>query len=188
MYYGFACWGGFIVTHLTQPAQQRKIYFSTSTKMNDCSLCNAQLLADSQCLRMATTILTIIHHYHFCGTPQLSGFVTHVNNLMSKNNLSLAHCNTRCLSSLKKLSSHAQNHHHFFSWKAADTIALSEARVKETSVNSNILVTSFFVKIFNTFSGRRCVQLYIKSILNYTQKRDLQIDKQFMDVKTFGLS
>ena len=94
-------------------------------------------------------------------------FVSHVDKLMS-NDLSLLHCSIRSLykyiGKLEEIVTPCS--------KPPDIIALSETRIKETSIIATLPGYNFINE--NSQTQARGVGAYIKNSLKYLQRRDLQ--------------
>ena len=118
--------------------------------------------------------LTILHRtLVFRGTPvenhcaTHTDFVNHIDKLMS-NDLSLLHCNIRSLyknmDNLEEIVTPCS--------KSPDVIALSETRIKETSIIATLPGYNFINENSQTQAGS--VGAYIKNNLKYLQRSDLQ--------------
>jgi len=135
--------------------------------MSDCNLCNAQLLPDCECLTSGNNHSDSDLSIPLSQYATHTDFVSHVDMLMS-NDLSLLHCNIRSLyKNVDKLEEIVS-----LCAKPPDSIALSETRIKETSIIAPLPDYNFINENSQTQAGG--VGAYIKNILKYLQRRDLQ--------------
>jgi len=135
--------------------------------MNDYKHCNAELFPDCECLTSSNNHsdndLSLPLSQHATHTD----FVSHSDKLMS-NDLSLLHCNIMSLyKNMDKLEEIVTP-----CSKPPDIIALSENRIKETSIIATLPGYNFINENSQTLAGGVCA--YIKNNLKYLRRRDLQ--------------
>jgi len=135
--------------------------------MNDCKHCNAELFPDCECLTSNNNHSDSDLSLPFSQYATHTDFVSHIDKLMS-NDLSLLHCNIRSLyKNMDKLEEIVTP-----CSKPPDIIALSETRIKETSIIATLPGYNFINENSQTQAGG--VGAYIKNNLKYVQRRDLQ--------------
>jgi len=135
--------------------------------MNDCKHCNAGLFPDCECLTSRNNHSDCDLSLPLSQYATHTDFVSHIDKLMS-NDLSLLHCDIWSLSkNMDKLDEIVTP-----CSKPPDIIALSETRIKETSIIATLPCYSFINENSQTQAGG--VGAYIKNNLKYLQRRDLQ--------------
>jgi len=135
--------------------------------MNDCKHCNAELFPVCECLTSSNNHSDSNLSLPLSQYATHTDFVNHIDKLMS-NDLSLLHCNIRSLyKSMDKLEEIVTP-----CSKPPDIIALSETRIKETSIIATLPGYNFINENSQTQAGG--VGAYIKNNLKYLQRRDLQ--------------
>jgi len=134
--------------------------------MNDCKHCNAELFPDCECLTSSNNHSDSDLSLPLSQYATHTDFVSHIDKLMS-NDLSLLHYNIRSLyknvDKLQEIVTPCS--------KPPDIIALSETRIKETSIIAKLPGYSFFNENSQTQAGG--VGAYTKNNLKYL-RRDLQ--------------
>ena len=135
--------------------------------MNNCKHCNAKLLPGCACLTSSNNHSDSDLSLPLSQYAAHADFVSHIDKLMS-NDLSLLHCNIRSLyKNMDKLEEIVTP-----CSKPTDIIALSETRIKETSIIATLPGYDFINENSQTQAG--AVGAYITNNLKYLQRRDLQ--------------
>ena len=115
--------------------------------MNDCKHCNAELFPDCECLTSNNNHSDSDLSLPFSQYATHTDFVSHIDKLMS--DLSLLHCNIRFLyKNMDKLEEIVTP-----CSKPPDIIALSEARIKETSIIATLRGYNFINENSQTQAG-----------------------------------
>ena len=134
--------------------------------MNDCKHCNAELFPDCECLTSSNNHSNSDLSLPLSQYATHTDFVSHIDKLMSKD-LSLLHCNIRSLyKNMDKLEEIVTP-----CSKPPDMIALSDTRIKDTSIIATLLGYNFINKNPQTQAGG--VGVYIKNNFKYLQRRDV---------------
>jgi len=123
--------------------------------MNDCKHCNAELFPDCECLTSSNNHCDSNLSLPLSQYATHADFVSHTDKLMS-NDLSLLHCKIRSLykntEKLEEIVTPCS--------KPPDIIALSETRIKETSIIATLPGYNFINENSQTQAGG--VGAYIK--------------------------
>jgi len=116
--------------------------------MNDCKHCNAELFPDCKCLTSSNNRSDSDLSLPLSQYATHTDFVSHIDKLMS-DDLSLLHCNIRSL--YKNMDKHEEIITPCS--KPPDIIALSETRIKETSIIATLPGYNFINKNSQTQAG-----------------------------------